>query len=63
MVIICEQTSFLITIIDPTHISVKPNIDLTTLEIVDGNFLDFSVSYFGCVILVPTNSYPKHPLK
>ena len=57
MVIICEQTSFLITIID------LPNIDLTTFEIVDGNFLDFSVSYFGCVILVPTNSYPKHPLK
>ena len=57
MVIISEQTSFLISIID------LPNIDLTTFEIVDGNFLDFSVSYFGCVILVPTNSYPKHPLK
>ena len=57
MVIICEQTSFLVSIID------LPNIDLTTFEIVDGNFLDFSVSYFGCVILVPTNSYPKHPLK
>ena len=57
MVIICEQTSFLISIID------LPNIDLTTFEIVDGNFLDFSVSYIGCVILVPTNSYPKHPLK
>ena len=57
MVIICEQTSFLITVIDLS------NIDLTTFEIVDGNFLDFSVSYFGCVILVPTNSYPKHPLK
>ena len=57
MVMICEQTSFLISIFD------LPNIDLTTFEIVDGNFLDFSVSYFGCVILVPTNSYPKHPLK